>query len=127
MKLAIAIGFAFVCAAQPLLPARAHAQQAVTSPGSGSAVNPGFTHVFQAGIARTASGWMARDFPTVSAVVEGSAAARAGLKVGDVIVSVNGHDARRPPLFTGLRHGAAVVMRVRRGDEERDVRYEVEK
>jgi len=127
MKLAIPFAALLVCAAQPLLPARAHAQQGVTAPAAANAVNPGFAHVFAGGIARTASGWMARAYPTVSSVVEGSAAARAGLRVGDVIVSLNGRDARRPPLLAGVSRGTEVVLRVRRGDEERDIRYQVEK
>jgi hypothetical protein len=42
-----------------------------------------------------------------------------------VIVSVNGRDGRQSPLFRDLRPGSTIVMRVRRGDEEREIRFQV--
>ena len=62
-----------------------------------------------------------RNPPTIREVFPESPAARAGLQVGDVIVSVNGRDGRNPPLFNGLRPGAEVTLRVRRDDEEREI------
>lgn len=60
-------------------------------------------------------------FPTVSRVEQGSPAATAGLRVGDAIVSLNGRDSRDGPLFTRVDPGTRYVIRVRRGDEEREV------
>ncbi|HLL45307.1 MAG TPA: PDZ domain-containing protein, partial [Longimicrobiaceae bacterium] len=102
-------------------------QQAVAVPASGKSGDPGFSHAWEAGLVRTQSGWMARDYPRVTGVAQGSTAARAGVREGDVIVSVNGHDSRRPPLFRDLRPGSTVVLRIRRGGEEREIRYEIEK
>jgi S1-C subfamily serine protease len=126
MRLSVTLAAVLVCAAGGVIPPAAAAQQPVSAPGSNGAVSAGFTHDFPAGVMRTDSGWTARAFPRVSAVVAGSAAARAGLHTGDLIVAVNGRDARRPPLFARIRRGTDVVMRVRRGDEEREIRYRIE-
>jgi membrane-associated protease RseP (regulator of RpoE activity) len=61
--------------------------------------------------------------PYVTVVVPGSNAARAGLVVGDTIVSVNGRDTRQPPLFPVRRAGTEYVLLVRRGGEERELTY----
>ena len=125
MKFAIALGALLLGAAPLLVTSPLAAQQAVTAPRTGNAVSPGFSHAFTAGLSRTSEGWVARDYPRVSGLVQGSAAARAGIRDGDVIVSVNGHDARRPPLFNTLKAGDTVVLRVRRGDEEREIRFAI--
>jgi S1-C subfamily serine protease len=62
-------------------------------------------------------------------VPEGGAAARAGLRHGEVIVAVDGQPVRgRTPteLVARLRGevGTVVVLRVRRGEREEDVRVE---
>ncbi|MDB4929000.1 MAG: hypothetical protein JWM10_1484 [Myxococcaceae bacterium] len=62
-------------------------------------------------------------------VPEGGAAARAGLRHGEVIVAVDGQAVRGhtpAELVTRLRGdvGTVVVLRVRRGDREEDVRVE---
>lgn len=74
-------------------------------------------YILRAGEART----RAAGFPTVSRVEEGSPAATAGLRVGDAIVSLNGRDSRDGPLFTRIDPGTRYVIRIRRGDEEREV------
>lgn len=113
------------CAAQPALAPALSAQQAVSAPASGKSIGPGFAHKWEAGLVRTQAGWVGRDYPRVTSLVEGSTAARAGVRTGDVIVSVNGRDGRQSPLFRDLRPGSNIVMRVRRGDEEREIRFQV--
>ena len=58
-------------------------------------------------------------YPTVSDVDKCSPAERAGLRVGDELTVVNGHDGRRMPLFADdpLEPGTVHVFTVRRGDE----------
>lgn len=63
------------------------------------------------------------DHPYVTVVLPGSNAARAGLAVGDTIVSVNGRDTRQPPLFPVRRAGTEYTLLVRRGGEERELTY----
>ncbi len=62
-------------------------------------------------------------YPYVKGVTKGSNADRAGLVVGDAILSVDGRDARQRQLFPGARPGARYVVRVRRGGEERELTY----
>jgi C-terminal processing protease CtpA/Prc len=61
--------------------------------------------------------------PYVTVVVAGTNAARAGLAVGDTIMTVNGRDTRQPPLFPVRRAGTEYVLLVRRGGEERELTY----
>jgi|1186.fasta_scaffold43615_2 S1-C subfamily serine protease len=65
------------------------------------------------------------DYPVVSRVDSGSVSARAGLRIGDVLLSVNGKDGREARLFR-LENGAERwVMRIRRGTEEMELTMEV--
>jgi membrane-associated protease RseP (regulator of RpoE activity) len=57
----------------------------------------------------------------ITDVVSGSAAAQAGLVVGDTIVSINGRPATEQVMFAPLQAGDTVVLRVRRSGRERDV------
>jgi S1-C subfamily serine protease len=58
-------------------------------------------------------------YPEIKTVVPGSNAARAGLMVGDTLVSVNGHDLRQPvPLCPDRTPGTRYMMRVRRAGED---------
>jgi len=62
-------------------------------------------------------------YPYVVAVVKGSSAEQAGLAVGDTILSVDGRDARQPPLFPRTEPGTRYVLRVLRGREEQEITY----
>ena len=65
-------------------------------------------------------------YPVIGCVIPGTPAARAGLQSEDVILSVNGKDPRKPETLAD-RHvlGALFVIRIRRGEEEREVRLRV--
>jgi len=64
--------------------------------------------------------------PLVACVITGSAAARAGLRPGDTIISVNGRDPRVRGTFAERRIGTRWVMRIERGGEEREVSFAIE-
>lgn len=105
-------------------PSIASAQQTITVAPTAPArgwiglswrLDPSF--VIRAGQPRT----RAAGFPTVSRVETGSPAAAAGLRVGDAILSLNGADSRDGPLFSRVEPGTRYVVRIRRGDEEREL------
>jgi S1-C subfamily serine protease len=65
------------------------------------------------------------DYPVVHRVTPGSAAERVGILVGDVLLLVNGADARDPrTLFSPP--GTELTVRVRRGSEVREFVLTVE-
>lgn len=116
--------FALVAAALAAAPCAASAQQVVTIESSAPArgwlglrwrLDPNF--VIRSGQPRGT----AAKAPTVSLVEPGSPAALAGLRVGDSIVELNGVDTRGTPLFAVREPGTRYVLRIRRGDEEREV------
>jgi hypothetical protein len=63
--------------------------------------------------------------PAVNRVVAGSPAEQAGLREGDVIVAVNGRDAREPYLIADRSPGTVYTVRIRRDGAERDLRLVV--
>ena len=109
-----------------VLPGRpAAAQEAVTAaPTAARGANVGFAYAWSGGITVGPDGRMRKKHPPrVTQVVPGSVGARAGIRVGDIIVSVNGRDSRAMPMFGNLKPGETVVLRIRRGDEEREISY----
>jgi hypothetical protein len=61
-------------------------------------------------------------YPAVSRVTAGSPAERAGLMVGDTIVSANGRDARLGRIFPDGTPGTEYTVRIRRDGAERELR-----
>ncbi len=59
--------------------------------------------------------------PVITEVLPGSPAALVGLQPGDVIVQVNGRDAREARGLRAREAGQEFVLRIRRGTELRDV------
>jgi C-terminal processing protease CtpA/Prc len=60
------------------------------------------------------------DYPVIYKVRRGSPAEKAGLDSGDVVLEVNGVDARTEgAIFPAV--GVKQVIRIRRGDSEREV------
>jgi hypothetical protein len=71
---------------------------------------------------------MVWQFGPVLSVTPGSPAERAGIQRGDVVLSINGVDARKPGALAGaLKVGARVPVRLQRGRLARDVTVLVEK
>jgi membrane-associated protease RseP (regulator of RpoE activity) len=62
-------------------------------------------------------------YPYVVELEPGSAAARAGLAVGDTILASDGNDVRQSRLFPAASAGKRYVLRVRRDGEERELTY----
>jgi S1-C subfamily serine protease len=69
------------------------------------------------------------DYPTVEAVDPGSPAEKAGVKAGDKLLSLDGHDLTEgsPPFSELLRPGAKLDAKVKRGDRTRNVTIKVGK
>jgi S1-C subfamily serine protease len=69
------------------------------------------------------------DYPTVEAVDPGSPADKAGVKAGDKLLSLDGHDLTEgsPPFSELLRPGARLDAKVRRGDRTRSMTITVGK
>ncbi len=64
------------------------------------------------------------DHFTVGEMREGGGASKAGIRVGDVILTINGQDSREMSVWKSLmnqRPGTRYVLRVRRGSEEREI------
>jgi hypothetical protein len=70
--------------------------------------------------------WPDRPGLEIGQVIEGTGAAEAGLRIGDVILSVNGEDMNEVQDLVAIigRHevGDTLTVRILRGEEERDIR-----
>lgn len=124
MKLHI-LALAVACAA--LVPAHVHAQFDTTETsrtmtrrnpnpsrnGPTVGISLGFS-----GMRRTGQ---LTDYPVVTRLMAGGPGERAGLMVGDTLRSVNGRDARQPPVFPNRAPGARYVLRIRRRGEDREI------
>ena len=69
------------------------------------------------------------DYPTVETVDPGSPAEKAGIKSGDKLLSLNGHDLTEgsPPFSELLRPGAKLDAKLKRGNDTRSVTITVGK
>jgi S1-C subfamily serine protease len=94
------------------------------APAGARGANLGFAYAWTGGITVGPNGEMRKKNPPhVNQVVPGSVGERAGIRAGDVIVSVNGRDSRAMPMFGGVKPGDTIVLRIRRGNEEREISY----
>jgi S1-C subfamily serine protease len=121
----------FPLAAALLLAACAPAtaqRAAASSPSDGAptrrmaAADLGFSiHVV---VAAGAAGLETVDYPVVDAVRAGSPAERVGLRADDVILAIDGRDAREPRMFRDLTPGRKYLLHVRRGGDTLDLEVE---
>lgn len=127
MKAYLLLTLPLFCVAPGLVaPQVAAAQEAISTPSTRNGPSVGFSYGAAGGVYRNRAGdWESREYPTVQRLQDGSPAARAGVRAGDVIISVDGRDSRRLPVFRGLQHGQVLVLRVRRGDAERVIRVQL--
>ncbi len=90
----------------------------------GEADQRGYTGILIRGSASFGpGGTIIPNFPVVRDVIDGSPAEKAGLAAGDVILEINGIDARSdnaPPLIT-RDVNSIIVLRIKRGQVEREV------
>jgi membrane-associated protease RseP (regulator of RpoE activity) len=63
------------------------------------------------------------DYPVITIISKDSPAQKVGLAVGDVVLSVNGKDAREAGLLSAKGPGEMFTIRVRRGEEVRDYTF----
>jgi len=68
----------------------------------------------------------------VNRVRENSPAARAGVKKGDIILSINGMTSTRADLndINGIirsRHGRTIILKIKRNEEELKVKFKLER
>jgi S1-C subfamily serine protease len=115
--------FCSVC----LLSPRAHGQTIVDTPaGPVSVTNVrspfGFGYYGGAMVLGSNGRWALVDYPIVVLVDSGGPADRAGMKLHDTLLSVNGNDARTGNAAFRLKHGETrFVLRIRRGEEEKEL------
>lgn len=118
---------ALAAACAVLLPAHVHAQvdttqmsRSITRRNPGSPRN-GPTVGISLGFVGFGQAGQLADYPTVVGLLKGGPGERAGLVVGDTLRTVNGRDARQPPVFPNRAPGARYVLRIRRRGEDREI------
>lgn len=109
-----------VCAgsASGQAPAPAAGTTVVTTPPAAPRGYTGFTIRFS--MMMTPGRAITREYPVIGAVHRGSPAQKAGLAPGDVILEIDGRDAREEGALRVLP-GVRYALRIRRGDAEREV------
>jgi membrane-associated protease RseP (regulator of RpoE activity) len=65
-------------------------------------------------------------YPQVRSIKQGSAVQRAGLMLGDTVLTVNGRDMREWDVFHDAQVGTVYTLHVRRAGQERDVTFAIE-
>jgi membrane-associated protease RseP (regulator of RpoE activity) len=126
---------ALVAAAAALHPGHASAQGSTALPRGAEQMPDGSVRMSRRpgpsiGIAYTGNPVVGEDgqirfaeHPVVTGVEPNSSAARAGILPGDVLLAVNGRDARERGLFGQRVYGTRYTLRIRRGTEERDIAF----
>jgi len=110
-----------------LLPAAARAQRGGAQAYANPATMPTATGMLYGGTTLEVGPdghFRMADYPTVTRVDSGSLSARAGFQVGDVLLSVNGKDARQARPFKTDHGEKNWVVRIRRGTEEKELTME---
>ena len=114
--LVLATAAAVFCAVPPRLAAQGGSQPSRVMVTTSRAHGRAWTGMMVSG--RPSQGTDGRprwaEFPVVRQVVAGSPAARVGIQAGDVLLQVNGADARDPSTLFG-QPGKVFTVRVRRG------------
>ena len=123
------LGFALLVAVVPTTSAQTSARTDSAFRPSSSAgsrtfagTNKGFTGISYGATVTTGPDGSPRwaTYPVIRLVVADSPAAKAGLVVGDSIISVNGADARVNKILEAKEGGEKFSIRVRRGSEYLD-------
>jgi hypothetical protein len=65
-------------------------------------------------------------YPQVRGIKQGSAVQRAGLMLGDTVLTVNGRDMREWDVFHDAQVGTVYTLHVRRAGQERDITFAIE-
>lgn len=119
-----ALHYLLAVVAAASLAGRAHAQSpAETAPPPGAHMLGGHRDFTRPATAYFGFGWIIRNEsrPMVTRVDADSPASAAGLRVGDVILSVDSHDTLDPPMFRNPVPGRRYALRVARGRETVDL------
>lgn len=88
---------------------------------SSTGIGVEYRTTFNADGTRTTRGAGVDGYPTVGELCDDSPAEQAGFAVGDVILQVDGADAREHPPFVGVRPRVTYVVRIRRDGTEREI------